>query len=336
MATSRMPLPAALVLALLAGCQREARRSSASVQYEPMPMQKASGADRFDMAVGDGSPIPGDRSMSLQRPQSPASGAKPRSGIAQETKPAASLKLIRTGNLSLEVPSFEKAAAELERMVKASGGYVSDAHSNRSPSGSVSGTVVLRVPLERFEVAGSSIRKLGKVLSSRDNVQDVTREYADLEIRIQVKRDAADRMRELLRSRTSSIGDILEVQQALNRLVEEIETSEGQRRFYDHQVALSTYTVEMREPESFVSLRPSSWAPLKEALGDSGRVLATSMGALLLMLVGLLPWLLLGWGVIWAIVRLVKRRKARKAAAKAALKPTAAEPPKEEGEPRPE
>lgn len=221
-----------------------------------------------------------------------------------------SLKLIRTGQMSIEVPEFERAAKDLAKMVEALGGYVADTQARRNPSGSRSGSISLRVPAASYESAGSGIRKLGKVMSESSNVQDVTKAYSELETRLRVKRDALNRIRELLRAKAGNLKEVLEAEKELSRITEEIEQAEGERRFYDHQISLSTIMVEISEPEPISLARPSSWWALSESLRDSAAMIAGSLAFMLRLAFVLLPWGLAGWGV-WAGVRWGRRKRIR-------------------------
>jgi hypothetical protein len=128
-----------------------------------------------------------------------------------------------------------------------------------------------------------------------------------------VKRDTATRLRELLRTRTADLPDVLTAERELARVTEEIERMEGERRFYDHQVALSSISLTLSEPHALVE--PGVFAPLGHALRDSVGVFVQSLAALLYILVALAPWLLLAW-LIWRIVRAaLRRRKANATAA---------------------
>lgn len=232
------------------------------------------------------------------------------------------LKLIRTGQVSVEVPDFDKAAKELGKMVEGLGGYLADTQVQRHPSGARSGSITLRIPAASFESVGSKIRTLGKVLSESTNVQDVTRAYADLETRLRVKREALNRIRELLRTRAGNLKEVLEAEKEISRITEEIEQAEGERRYYEHQIALSTITVSLSEPEPISLARPSSWWALSEALRDSAAMVAGSLAYMLRLLLILLPWLALAWvGLVG--IRWVRNRRNRPDA----IRPDPLEPP---------
>jgi hypothetical protein len=193
-----------------------------------------------------------------------ADAAKPAAQVSAIQSMAASRKLIRTGQISIEVASYQKAAQEVARLTESLGGYLADSHASRSPNGKEAGVATVRIPAERFAQSLAGFKGLGTVLSEKVSAQDVTKAYADLETRLRVKRDTAERLREILRARTAALADVLQVERELARITEEIEQMEGERRYYDQQVAFSTLTVELREPEAIV--KPGSFSPIREAL----------------------------------------------------------------------
>ncbi len=263
---------------------------------------------------------PGSGLMEMLRPGGQVRAIKKTVGIdlqEQESAPpesprvaASPLKLVRTGHVSVEIPDFEKAAKELGKLVESVGGYLADTQVQRNPSGARSGSVTLRVPAASYESVGSKIRTLGKVMSELSNVQDVTKAYSDLETRLRVKREAQNRIRELLRTKAGNLKEILEAEKEIARITEEIEQAEGERRFFDHQILLSTITVELNEPEPISLARPSSWWALSEALRDSAAMIAGSLAFMLRVVLILLPWAAAAWGLVWGIRWMRRKRKA--------------------------
>lgn len=223
-------------------------------------------------------------------------------------------KLIRTGSMTVEVKDFEAAAASLAQMAKSLGGYVADTQVTRHEAGYRTGQVVLRIPAERFDAAGTSIRALGKLLAEQSGVEDVTKAYADLETRLKVKREALARIRDLMKTRAGSLKDVLEAEREITRITEEIELAEGERRFYDHQIRLSTLTVALQEPEPVNLARPGAWSALGNVFRNASSLVAQSLAVLLSIVLVLIPWTLLGYGLYRWIRWLVRRRKAARQA----------------------
>ncbi len=227
-------------------------------------------------------------------------------GTRGEDAPAAlgaARKLIQNAEVSIEVRDFDTAAQKAGEIARSLGGYVADSQA-AGEGKRRHGALTVRVPAGSFEKALGGLRHLGKVQSEHLGVQDITKAYTDLESRLMVKRDAAGRIREILRNRTAKLSDVLEAEKQLTELVEQIEVMEGERRFYDQQVALSTIKAELHEPEAIA--RPSALEPLREALRDSLFNLSSSLAAFVTGILYVAPWALL------VIVLLVLLRRARR------------------------
>jgi hypothetical protein len=212
-------------------------------------------------------------------------------------------KLIQNGEVSIEVRDFDTAAGKAGEIARSLGGYVADSQA-AGEGRRRHGALTVRVPAGSFEKALGELRHLGKVQSEHLGVQDISKAYTDLESRLMVKRDAAGRIREILRNRTAKLSDVLEAEKQLTELVEQIEVMEGERRFYDQQIALSTIKAELHEPESIT--RPSALEPLREALRDSLYNLSSSLAAFVTGILYVAPWALL------IIVLVVLLRRARR------------------------
>ncbi|HEY7863272.1 MAG TPA: DUF4349 domain-containing protein, partial [Thermoanaerobaculia bacterium] len=138
-----------------------------------------------------------------------AAGAPAAEAASAAADPLAAMfaarKLIRHAQVSLEVASFGDAAREILRLAEVQGGYVAESSASSPGDGIHAGYLVIRVPGERFTRALESVRKVGKIRAETVSTEDVSRAYADLETRLRVKRDAASRLREILRSRTGKL-----------------------------------------------------------------------------------------------------------------------------------
>ena len=117
---------------------------------------------------------------------------------------------------------------------------MSDRQSSEDGAGHDRGQITLRIPSDRFDGAVSALKKLGRVKSEAMQTQDVTRAYADLETRLKVKRETATRLREILTRQAGKVAEVLEVEREIARVVEEIEQAEGERRYFDNLISLST------------------------------------------------------------------------------------------------
>lgn len=292
------------VLAAAAPACQQARvsRSSSAKDEAPAPAATGQAAPERLRPLGDVAPQADARNAAAAPPADKGGAAQAPSLQAM----LAARKLIRTAQVAIEVRSYEEAAENVARVAESHGGYLADAQASRGAQDRRRGTLVIRVPAERFAAAYAALKGLGKVETETVSTQDVTKAYADLEARLRVKRDAEGRLREILRTRTARLSDVLEAERELTRLLEEIEQIEGERRYYDQQIVLSTISAALHEPEAVI--RAGALAPLLEALRDSLQVLATSAGALIYLTVLVLPWAAAG-ALVWLVVRAARRRK---------------------------
>jgi hypothetical protein len=236
----------------------------------------------------------------------PAEAAPPQPGAANAAEAMQrARKLIRRGQLSLQVADFAKAAEAAARVAEGHGGYVADTQTTRRDNGKRSGQLTVRVAASSFDAAFGALKGLGRVDSETINTEDITKAYADLETRLRVKREAESRIREILRGRTAKLSEVLEAERELSRLIGEIETAEGERRFYDQQLALSTITLSLYGPEAMV--RASLLDPIADALRGSLETLAESVAALIGVTIFATPWLVFLW-LVWRGVRAWRRR----------------------------
>lgn len=166
---------------------------------------------------------------------------------------------------------------------------MSDRQSSEDGAGHDRGQITLRIPSDRFDGAVSALKKLGRVKSEAMQTQDVTRAYADLETRLKVKRETATRLREILTRQTGKVAEVLEVEREIARVVEEIEQAEGERRYFDNLISLSTITLTLYEPDAIVT--PGAFDPVLAALRRSLRIASESLAALIELAAGVLPWL---------------------------------------------
>ena len=230
---------------------------------------------------------------------------KPVSDNRSDTAPLAGRKLIRNGEVSIEVRDFESAARQASAIAAMYGGYVSD--SQAAGEGTRRhGMITVRVRAAAFEQALGALKALGKVQTEHVGTQDITKAYMDLEARLRVKQDAADRLRDILKNRTARLADVLAAEKELTALVEKIESMEGERRYYDQQVSLSTISAELHEPEAVT--RPSAFDPLRQAIRDSVYNLSSSLATFVTGMLYVLPWAL----VIAALILIVRRLRARR------------------------
>jgi len=147
-------------------------------------------------------------------------------------------KVVYTGWFTVDVYEIREAQQKLVALAEGMGGYMQET------SGPV---VVVRVPAEKFEQIEPELKKLGRVDDTQTRIQatDITARFVDTELRLKTKKKYLQTLTRML-EQAGTLKDKLEVQKEIARLVEEIESLEGQLRLMSQQVALATVTVTFR------------------------------------------------------------------------------------------
>ena len=208
---------------------------------------------------------------------------------------------IRTAELSLEVadlaPSEREVPSEMERL----GGFVQDSRAAGEGTGRTI-SYVLRVPPQSFDDAVDALEALGKVLESSTQTQDVTEAYADLEMRIRVKKGVEARLRGILDQRAGKLSEVLEVENELARVVEEVERLETALHGYDRQIAWSTVKLELRQAPPIV--QTGFVAKVSGAFQRGVATFTAALSALVYLLTFLTPWIVAGSVLLWVLLRI--------------------------------
>lgn len=279
MTTRLLVLKAYLASTLLVACGREAPPTDALVFHEP----------------------PGSARAAEEAP----------ADVGQQAQ-VVSQKLVRRGRLELEVKSVDQALKRIEPLATEYKALLSDASIIQDDGGYRRASLTLRVPTDRFRDALDALKELGTTRQETISTDDVTKSYVDIETRLAVMHETEGRLRSLLATRTGTLADVLAVERELGRIRGEIEGLEGQRRYYDQLIALSTIDIAMYEPEAM--LRPGALAPIRSAFRESLGLFASSLSALIRIVVLVVPWALVG-ALIWIVVRRVRRAAKKSAAA---------------------
>jgi hypothetical protein len=208
-----------------------------------------------------GLPSGGQKSRGFRDTNSSITGTPPTA--PGETKPAQPKPeaarptpryIIRTGDIEFEVDSFDAAAAIVRKLVSAiKGGFVATENSDRLANGKVRGAVVVRMPPESLDQFVLELRKqLGKTAELKGQKigsQDVSKLYIDLESRLKAARTMEERLLKIIKDGKGEIKDLVAAEKELGVWNTKIEEIEGELRYYQNLVSLSTLTINLTEKE---------------------------------------------------------------------------------------
>ena len=127
--------------------------------------------------------------------------------------------LIRTGRVALTVENVTATQRELSRLVRRSGGFISDSRVRRDEREDrtfVTGRLVLRVPAGNFSAVFARIERLGDVRASNTSTEDVSEQLVDVEARLENLRAQRERLRQFYAGANDTDG-LLAIQERLRR-----------------------------------------------------------------------------------------------------------------------
>lgn len=242
-----------------------------------------------------------DAAAPVEEAQSPSGG----SGEEAQKK----RKIIVTGNMNLEVKSFDAAARDIEKIAERAGGYVSDSSAQSLEDGSKYGDISIRVPPGGYGSAILKIRALGKVVSEDVSREDVSEEYIDLEARLKNERRVEETYQKLL-ARAVKISEILSVEEKIGETRGEIEQIEGRLKYLNNQTSLSTLKISIQERSASRISSPSEWnvRDIAKAAAASFMTTSKSLAIAAIWLAVYSPFFIAGVLLIM-IVRRIRRRK---------------------------
>jgi len=206
------------------------RPAEAKPETKPAPQAEPAPEPRTS---GEGSPAP--------KPAPPPPAA--------EEVPVATRKIIRSGEIEFEIDSFEHAVERLTKVAGEERGFIATVNSEKLPNGKVRGTVVVRCPPDRLDTLLLKLRALGDLKSQRIGSQDVTKMYTDIESELRGARAMENRLIEIIKTGGGQIKDLLVAEKELGTWRTKIEKMEGEIRYYNNLISLSTLSITLTEKE---------------------------------------------------------------------------------------
>jgi hypothetical protein len=152
-------------------------------------------------------------------------------------------KIIKNGNLKFECNDLETTYEQIKTAVK-KGKAIIQNDSEGKDYGTVYRKLTVRIPSEHFDLFIKDISTGVDYFDNKEiSSQDVTEEYIDIDARLKAKKKLENRYLELL-SKATKMSEMLAIEAQLSAIREEVEAKEGQLRYLQSQVSLSTVNIE--------------------------------------------------------------------------------------------
>jgi hypothetical protein len=248
-------------------------------------------------------------------PGSDSGGAASSAGGGAGAKPAvadnaADRQVVTTATASLAVKDPAAGAERVSQLAESAGGRVDERSEQAAAGGNgvegAAADLVVRVPAAALTGVLADLEKLGDV---------VTGKAVDMDARISALQTSVARLQALMDGAATTEA-LLTAEKALAERQGQLESLQSQRALLTDQVELSTLNVH---------LRPFGVAPaggpdgFRDGLGTGWRALVSTLGAGVIVLGVLLPWM--GLAALVAVAVLVPLRRMRRRTALPATAP---------------
>ncbi|MFA5794553.1 MAG: DUF4349 domain-containing protein [Candidatus Brocadiia bacterium] len=157
-------------------------------------------------------------------------------------------KIIKSGSLQFEVEIYEVAYQKVVVVLTQENGYIASSQSSKLANGKVQGEIVIRVLPERFDSVVVKLKSLGELKNQQVDSQDITKQYVDLQARLKNSQALEERLVKLM-DKKGEVKDLLSVEKEMAATREKIEQLQGEIKYYDNMVSLSTIRLSLSEKD---------------------------------------------------------------------------------------
>ncbi len=210
-------------------------------------------------------------------------------------------KIIKNGNLSLEVENTEESRTLAEKEIENLKGSVTNMNSWQVRPGVLGYNLTVRVPSENLEKLITNLAKIGTKTGEGINTSDITASYQDTENRIDNLEARRDRLKQLLEFETESLSDVLQVDRELSNVQLQIENLEKTQQRRDIDVSYSTLQLNLQPTTQIGDINNPNWSPKKSWKNAVNKLIQSAQGifdkGLTLIVFGVIwiPILIIGW-----------------------------------------
>jgi len=245
--------------------------------------------DETGIIFSNGKPLDGY----VSAPQKSQSTSKE---VAQRERVA---MIARAIELSIVVKDFASARASLDALLIRHRGYAAQLSISGDPSSRGSLQASLRIPVPEVDSALAELKVLGRVEQESQSGEEVTMRHADLAARISNALETEARLKDILRTRTGKVADVLEVEQQISQTRGQIEQMEAELKTLEARVdfASVTLTLSTEFKDRVGELSPSAGTRIRNASVSGYRDFRETM-------IELIVWILTsGPGIVlWAAI----------------------------------
>lgn len=224
-------------------------------------------------------------------------------------------KLIRTISMSAETEELETLLTSMEEKIAELGGYV---ESREVYNGSAYATrryrhadLIIRIPADKVDGFVEHVSGVSNVVSSNENIEDVTLTYVDTESRVKALETERDRLLELM-EQAQNMSELLEIESRLTDVRYQLESVASQLKTLENQVSYATVHLNISEVQEYTPVaEKTTWQRIAEGFVDSLEGIWEGAVELFVWLLANSPYLVIFGGIGFGFVTLLRKRKIR-------------------------
>ena len=182
-------------------------------------------------------------------------------------------KLIRTISMDAETEDLEILLTALEEKIAELGGYVESREvyngSTYSDRRYRHGDLTIRIPADKVDGFVAHVSGVSNVVSSREDIDDVTLTYVDTETRLKALETEQARLLELM-EQAETMSDLLEIEGRLTEVNYQLESVASQLKTLENQVNYATVRLYINEVQEYTPVaEKTTWQRITEGFVDS-------------------------------------------------------------------
>ncbi len=217
---------------------------------------------------------------------------------------------VRTMSMTLVVDELRQTVDKIAELAGRLEGFVVSSEIRQNDEETA--RIAIRVPSQKADEALKVLRGFAvRVPDEKQNSQDVTEEFSDLQARLRNLKATETRLLSLL-NETRSVNDTLQVQRELSNVRGQIEQLQGRIQYLERTTATSLITVTLEPAVGKKPLVKEGW-DFVEIVKSSFRGLVVTLQVLGVIAIWIILFIPV-WGSGLALAIYLRRRKRRKMA----------------------
>lgn len=246
------------------------------------------------------------------------------SGQIEENNQIKDRKIEYFYEYTIETTTYDDDYKKLNELTSKYKGYIdsSDFYMDRRNDDKIdlrSYKVVIKIPRDTSAGFAKDLTKIGKINNISQSSTDLTKDYKDVNLRLETKKKELDKLNQLM-EKSKNIEETMAISQRILEVESEIDQIKSNLRELDQRVDYNTFTIFLREVYDYNDIsknNPRFGERILEAFGNSIGIFLNFIMDLLVIIVSYWPILVLIIIIIIIIVKFIKKKNRVKKADKA-------------------